>query len=92
MINILFNYISEKVERYPVAAIVFLLCCLAISGFPISPSFIGEDLIFSHIHEEQLLLAFFVATSLILDGLAIIRIYARVFLGPEPGNYATRSN
>jgi NADH:ubiquinone oxidoreductase subunit 5 (subunit L)/multisubunit Na+/H+ antiporter MnhA subunit len=81
-----------KVERYPIAAIVFLLCCLAISGFPISPSFIGEDLIFSHIHEEQLLLAFFVATSLILDGLAIMRIYARVFLGPEPSNYAQRSN
>ena len=81
-----------KVERYPMAAMLFLICCLAISGFPISPSFIGEDLLFSHIHENQLVLAFLIATSLILDGLAIMRIYARVFLGPEPTQHAQRSN
>ena len=83
---------NGKVERYPLTAMIFLLCCLAISGFPISPSFIGEDLLFSHIHENQLVLAFLTATSLILDGLAIMRIYARVFLGPEPNQHAQRSN
>jgi formate hydrogenlyase subunit 3/multisubunit Na+/H+ antiporter MnhD subunit len=64
-------------------AFIFLLSCLGVAGFPITPTFIGEDLIFSHIHEDQLLLAFFVALSFILDGLAIIRIYARIFLGPH---------
>jgi NADH:ubiquinone oxidoreductase subunit 5 (subunit L)/multisubunit Na+/H+ antiporter MnhA subunit len=68
---------------YPGLAFVFLMSCLGVAGFPITPTFIGEDLIFSHIHEDQLLLAFFVALSFILDGLAIIRIYARVFLGPH---------
>lgn len=64
-------------------ALLFLLTCLGLSGFPITPTFIGEDVIFSHIHEDQALLAFFVSLSFIIDGLAIIRIYARVFLGPH---------
>ncbi len=69
--------------KHPVAAFVFLVACLGVSGFPITPTFIGEDLIFTHIHEDQWLLAGSVALSFILDGLAIIRIYARVFLGPH---------
>jgi NADH-quinone oxidoreductase subunit L len=68
--------------KHPKIAFVFLLACLGVSGFPITPTFIGEDVIFSHIHEDQALLAFFVSLSFIIDGLAIIRIYARVFLGP----------
>ncbi|MFZ5553695.1 MAG: proton-conducting transporter membrane subunit [Bacteroidota bacterium] len=73
--------------EHPKIAFVFLLACLGLSGFPITPAFIGEDLIFSHVHEKQWLLAFFIAVSLILDGLAIIRIYARVFMGPHVKNY-----
>jgi NADH-quinone oxidoreductase subunit L len=64
-------------------AFVFLVACLAATGFPITPTFVGEDLIFSHIHEDQAALAFFVSLSFIIDGLSIIRIYARVFLGPH---------
>jgi NADH-quinone oxidoreductase subunit L len=68
---------------HPRIAFTFLLACLGIAGFPISPTFIGEDLIFTHIHEHQYGLAFLVSISFILDGLALIRIYARVFLGPH---------
>jgi NADH-quinone oxidoreductase subunit L len=69
--------------KHPKIALLFLLMCLCATGFPISPTFIGEDLIFTHIHEDQVVLAFFTALSFIIDGLAIIRIYARVFLGPH---------
>jgi NADH-quinone oxidoreductase subunit L len=69
--------------EHPKIALAFLLCCLGLAGFPITPSFIGEDIIFSHVHEDQPILAFFISLSFILDGLAIIRIYARVFLGPH---------
>jgi NADH-quinone oxidoreductase subunit L len=68
---------------HPRLALVFLVSCLAVAGFPITPTFIGEDLIFSHIHQDQLFLAFCVAFSYIINGLAIVRIYARVFLGPH---------
>lgn len=70
-------------HKHPKIALVFFLACLGASGFPITPTFIGEDLIFSHIHEDQVVLALFTALSFIIDGLAIIRIYARVFLGPH---------
>ena len=73
--------------EHPKAAFLFLLCCLGFAGFPITPTFIGEDLIFSHIHYHQVSLALFTALSLIINGLATIRIYARIFLGPHVKNY-----
>lgn len=75
------------IYEYPKTGFVFLLVCLSLAGFPITPSFIGEDLIFSHIHLSQIGLAFFTAFSLIINGLATMRIYARVFLGPHIKTY-----
>jgi formate hydrogenlyase subunit 3/multisubunit Na+/H+ antiporter MnhD subunit len=69
--------------HHPKIAFAFLVACLGVAGFPISPTFIGEDLIFSHIQSQQLFLAVFVSLSFILDGLSLIRIYARLFLGPH---------
>ena len=73
--------------EHPRLAFLFLLACLGLSGFPITPTFLGEDLIFSHIHHDQLLLAGLVAFTFVLNGLALIRIYARVFLGPHVKTY-----
>ncbi|GAB3903491.1 hypothetical protein GCM10028803_32050 [Larkinella knui] len=73
--------------EYPKITFIFLLACLGLSGFPITPTFVGEDLIFTHIHEDQFMLAFFTALSFIIDGLAVIRIFARVFLGPHVKTY-----
>jgi NADH:ubiquinone oxidoreductase subunit 2 (subunit N) len=80
------NFYGHSFE-HPKIAIIFLICCLTLAGFPISPTFIGEDLIFSHIHYNQFGLAFFTALSLIINGLAAIRIYSRVFLGPHLKKY-----
>ncbi len=77
------NQFNGHSYDHPKIAFVFLLACLGLTGFPITPTFIGEDIIFSHIHENQFMLAFFTASSLIIDGIAAIRIYARVFLGPH---------
>lgn len=68
--------------KYPRLAFLFLLACLGLSGFPITPTFIGEDLIYTHIQEHQAPLALIVSLSFIIDGLALIRIYSRLFLGP----------
>jgi len=73
--------------EHPKIALIFLLASLGLSGFPITPTFIGEDLIFSHIHEDQILLALLISLSLILNGLASVRIYARIFLGPHIKTY-----
>lgn len=73
--------------EHPVLAFLFLLCCLGLAGFPITPTFVGEDLLFSHIHEYQYVLASLVSLSFILNGIAIIRIFALIFLGPHSKTY-----
>lgn len=81
------NQLHGHVYEYPRTALVVFVAALCASGFPISPSFVGEDLIFSHIHAEQFALVFLCALSFVVDGLSLIRIYARVFLGPHVKAY-----
>lgn len=70
-------------HHHPNLAFLFLISCLGLTGFPITPTFIGEDLIFSHIHQDQAFLAAFTALSCMMDGIAVMRIFARTFMGPH---------
>ncbi len=80
------NYLGHSYE-HPVQAIIFFIACITMMGFPISPSFIGEDLIFSHIREYELYLAFISSLNFVFIGIALIRIYSLLFLGPHIKNY-----
>ncbi|TAE28586.1 MAG: hypothetical protein EAZ92_08105 [Candidatus Kapaibacterium sp.] len=80
------RYYGHSYE-HPKFAFWFLIACLGMMGFPISPTFIGEDLVFSHIREEQFLLAFFNSLGFVIGGIAIIRLYARLFLGSHVKTY-----
>lgn len=73
--------------EHPRLALLFLICTLGLSGFPISPTFLGQELLFNHIEENQFILAFLVSMCFILNGLALLRIYARLFLGPHQKAY-----
>jgi NADH:ubiquinone oxidoreductase subunit 5 (subunit L)/multisubunit Na+/H+ antiporter MnhA subunit len=88
--NINLNNFYGYAIPYPKTAFIFLMACLGLSGFPITATFIGEDLLFSHIHQNQLLLASLVSISIILDGITLIRMYARLFLGPYVKQPLTR--
>lgn len=68
-------------------AFIFLLACLGLMGFPITPSFLGIDLIFTHIHTDQIVFAFILALSFVIVGLSLVRIYSRVYLGPHVKTY-----
>jgi NADH-quinone oxidoreductase subunit L len=85
--RILISQYLGHVYEHPKFALFFLLATLGITGFPITSTFIGEDLIFSHIDSNQVVLAFFVASSFVVSGIAGIRIYARLFLGPHVKTY-----
>jgi NADH-quinone oxidoreductase subunit L len=78
---------AHHVYEHPKMALIFLLACLGLTGFSITPTFKGEDLLFAHIKEDQIILAFFVSMSFVVDGLSIIRVYARIFLGPHAKTY-----
>ncbi|MBK7690709.1 MAG: hypothetical protein IPJ31_06185 [Bacteroidetes bacterium] len=72
-----------SIYRHPGLAGIFLVACLAFVGLPFTPSFIGLDLLYSHIdHDEYVLVAFLTIAFLVLE-LAVLRIYARLFLGPD---------
>ncbi len=73
---------GHSYER-PRLSAVFLVASLGLIGFPITPTFVGEDLMLGHVHENQYLLTLLIALTLIVDGLAVLRIYARLFLGPH---------
>ncbi len=80
------RYHGYQYEK-PAIGFVFLLCCLGIVGVPFTPTFIGIDLLFSHIHKHQELLIIFTAISFLFIEIAVLRIYARIFLGPHKKAY-----
>lgn len=74
------NQFHGFITAYPTLGIIFLLSALGVAGFPITSAFLGEDLILAHIRAEQGLLALLFAFTFIVNGIAVIRIYARLFL------------
>lgn len=76
------DYYGHAIEHKGLA-IVFLISALALMGFPITTTFIGEDLLFSHIDIDQILLMTLVSINFMIAGISIMRIYARIFLGPN---------
>jgi len=85
-LNTFHGYYGDSVSKN----FFFLICCLGLSGFPISPSYLGEDLILHHATQDRLWLAVLIAFCFIISGISAIRIYSRLFLGP-PRTSSSRS-
>jgi NADH-quinone oxidoreductase subunit L len=73
--------------EYPKLALIFLLSCLGLVAFPITPAFIGFDILLTHIDKEQILLIILISLCFVFTELSILRIYARVFLGQHKKAY-----
>jgi len=71
------GYVQER----PDLAIIFLISCMALVGFPFTPTFIAIDLMLTQIHDHQYGLLVLTAVGFIFLELAALRIYARVYLG-----------
>ena len=94
-VGLIILYLLSKQERFSLddyyghaiehkyKAILFLLSAIALGGFPITTTFLGEDLLFSHVHLNQPFLIGMLAINYVISGIAIMRIYARIFLGPN---------
>jgi NADH-quinone oxidoreductase subunit L len=85
--NIDLNRFHGHTHEHPVLAFIFLLSCLGLIGFPYTPTFIGIDLLFSHIQKQEYALIIFISLCFIFMEFAILRIYARIFLGQHTKNY-----
>jgi NADH:ubiquinone oxidoreductase subunit 5 (subunit L)/multisubunit Na+/H+ antiporter MnhA subunit len=85
--NIDLNRFHGNIYEHPVLGFVFLLSCLGMVGFPFTPTFIGIDLLFSHIHKQEIFLIVFISLSMIFMEFAVLRLYARIFLGQHKKAY-----
>jgi NADH-quinone oxidoreductase subunit L len=66
---------------------VFFTVCLLFMAFPISPSFLAQDILLSFISQGSVLqIALFGSTYLIM-GVSIMRLYTKVFFGPYKRGY-----
>ncbi len=81
--DLLLNDFYGHIYQHPKLAFVFLLTCFAFVSLPFTPSFIGIDLIFSHIDKEEYFLIIITTINFLVLELAVLRIYARLFLGPH---------
>jgi NADH-quinone oxidoreductase subunit L len=71
------------IYEHPKLGLGFLMSGLALSGFPISPTFIGLDIVYSNMHKGEFALPIIIGVSLIFLEIAAIRLYSRVYLGPH---------
>jgi NADH:ubiquinone oxidoreductase subunit 5 (subunit L)/multisubunit Na+/H+ antiporter MnhA subunit len=81
------NKFHGHTHEYRGLGFVFLLSCLGLVAFPISPAFIGFDLLLTHIEKDQLVLILFTALSFLFLELSALRIYVRIFLGQHKKTY-----
>lgn len=75
------NGFKGLVQAHPGLGFLFLICSLGMTGFPISTTFLGEDLLLSHVAEGDYGRAVVLSFTFVLNGIAVIRLYARIFLG-----------
>lgn len=77
--------------EHPVVEFLFFISCLGLMGFPITSAFIGVELLLNNIETNQLVLLSLLLLSFLINGLAMIRMYSRVFLGPHVKTYHTQA-
>lgn len=75
------NKFHGHVYDHPKLGLVFLLSCLGLIAFPITPAFIGFDILLTHIQKDQILLITLAGLCFIFIELSVLRIYSRIFLG-----------
>ena len=73
--------------EYPMLGNVFFIACLALMVFPITPSFIGEEIFLSSIRTDHGALVAIFALGYVLSGVCVMRLFAKIFFGPHKKMY-----
>lgn len=77
--------------EYPMTEFWFFVSCLGLMGFPITSAFIGIDLLMNNVRNDQFVLLILLLICLLVNGLTMIRMYTRIFLGPHVKTYHTQA-
>ena len=85
----LFTY-QAMAETHPKLSSLLFLSFLCLVGFPISPAFLGEDLLLSHASSHDPWFALPITIAFIINGIAGARVFQRLWMGrPNEINTAT---
>lgn len=68
-------------ETQPTLALLLFLSFLGLVGFPISPAFLGEDLLLSHASSHDPWFALPITLSFVINGIAAARVFQRLCMG-----------
>lgn len=66
---------------------VFFIICLLFMAFPISPSFLAQDILLSLIPGSHVLQIMLFCLAYLIMGVSIMRLYTKVFFGPYRTGY-----
>lgn len=65
---------------------LFFVVCLLFMAFPLSPSFLGQEILVSSIPDSQAFQVALFCLTYLLAGVAVMRLYIKVFFGPHKGS------
>ncbi len=68
-------------ETHPSLALLLFLSFLGLVGFPITPAFIGEDLLLYHASSQFAWISALIAISFVINGIAAARVFLRLCMG-----------
>jgi formate hydrogenlyase subunit 3/multisubunit Na+/H+ antiporter MnhD subunit len=68
-------------ETQPKLSLLLFLSFLGLVGFPISPAFLGEDLLLSHASSEGAWFALPITIAFVINGIAAAKVFQRLCLG-----------
>ena len=68
-------------ETQPKLALLLFLSFLGLVGFPISPAFLGEDLLLSHASSHDPWFALPLTIALVINGIVASRVFQRLCMG-----------
>jgi NADH-quinone oxidoreductase subunit L len=69
--------------QHPTLGNVFFVACLAMMVFPITPSFIGEEIFLTGVHTDHAVFVAIFAFGYVLSGVGVMRLFSKVFFGPH---------
>lgn len=76
-----------SIYAFPKLGHLFFIVSLLFMAFPISPSFLAQDILLSSIPGSHAFQIVLFCISYVLVGVSIMRLYTKVFFGPHAVNY-----
>jgi formate hydrogenlyase subunit 3/multisubunit Na+/H+ antiporter MnhD subunit len=68
-------------ETHPGWSLLLFLSFLGLVGFPITPAFLGEDLLLEHASSQHPWFALPITVSFVINGISVARMYLRLSMG-----------